>query len=106
MKHSEWWGVSTIAAQTEGRIMKQGTPGKSTPTNAGATAAPSATPAGGKKRTTAKPTVEQELKPTIEQIRRRAYEIYLERQGKGAVGSPDSDWVQAERDLARNQNRR
>ena len=35
--------------------------------------------------------------PTQEQIRRRAYELYLARAGRG--GSPDADWLQAEREL-------
>lgn len=35
--------------------------------------------------------------PTVEEIRRRAYEIYLERRGVG--GSPEADWLQAEREL-------
>lgn len=35
--------------------------------------------------------------PTEEQIRQRAYEIYLRR--NGAAGDPHSDWVQAEREL-------
>jgi hypothetical protein len=35
--------------------------------------------------------------PTVDEIRRRAYEIYLDRRGVG--GSPESDWLQAEREL-------
>ena len=35
--------------------------------------------------------------PTEEQIRRRAYEIYIARGGSG--GNPDSDWRQAEQEL-------
>jgi hypothetical protein len=35
--------------------------------------------------------------PTIDQIRRRAYEIYLER--GGAPGNPLEDWSRAEREL-------
>ncbi len=35
--------------------------------------------------------------PTDEEIRRRAYELYLARGGRG--GSPESDWLQAEREL-------
>ena len=33
-----------------------------------------------------------------EKIRRRAYEIYLHRGGKG--GSPEQDWFQAQREIA------
>jgi hypothetical protein len=36
--------------------------------------------------------------PTEEQIRMRAYEIYLRR--NGAPGDPAADWAQAERELA------
>lgn len=35
--------------------------------------------------------------PTVEEIRRRAYEIWRSRGGVG--GSPDEDWAQAEREL-------
>jgi len=35
--------------------------------------------------------------PTREQIAKRAYEIYLGR--NGAPGNPDDDWIQAEREL-------
>lgn len=49
-----------------------------------------ATPPG---RTTAR-------KPTPEQIRKRAYEFYLARRGQG--GSPEQDWLKAERDLNTN----
>jgi hypothetical protein len=37
--------------------------------------------------------------PSVEEIRQRAYEIYLER--GGAHGWDRDDWLQAERDLAR-----
>jgi hypothetical protein len=36
--------------------------------------------------------------PTVEEIRQRAYEIYLER--GGFDGADQDDWLQAERDLA------
>jgi hypothetical protein len=36
---------------------------------------------------------------TDEQIRNRAYEIYVKRNGKGATGDATSDWLQAEREL-------
>ncbi len=35
--------------------------------------------------------------PTVEQIRQRAYEIYLARNGR--PGNPDWDWQQAELEL-------
>lgn len=35
--------------------------------------------------------------PTLDDIRRRAYEIYLRRGGTG--GDPAADWLQAEREL-------
>ena len=35
--------------------------------------------------------------PTQEQIQRRAYEIYLQRDG--APGNPQEDWIRAEREL-------
>jgi len=38
--------------------------------------------------------------PTAEQIQRRAYEIYLERQG--APGNEVEDWIRAERELLQN----
>lgn len=37
------------------------------------------------------------IKPTAEQIRLRAYQIFLERGAAG--GDPGEDWKQAERDL-------
>jgi hypothetical protein len=39
--------------------------------------------------------------PSHEEIRRRAHEIYLERDGFG--GSELDDWLRAERELRRNQ---
>lgn len=44
-------------------------------------------------------SVSAEIKPSIDDLRRRAYEIYLKRQSAGSPGSPDSDWKQAEREL-------
>jgi Protein of unknown function (DUF2934) len=38
--------------------------------------------------------------PSDEEIRRRAYEIYLERAGRG--GNELDDWLQAEAELRRN----
>jgi len=41
--------------------------------------------------------VSHNVEPTEEQIRRRAYEIFLQR--NGAPGSPEADWLQAEAEL-------
>lgn len=40
-----------------------------------------------------------ESKPGPDDVRRRAYEVYLERTAKGRPGNELSDWLQAERDL-------
>lgn len=40
-----------------------------------------------------------ESKPTVESIRKRAYELYLARAAKGQPGNAATDWTQAERDL-------
>jgi hypothetical protein len=40
-----------------------------------------------------------ETKPTSDDIQRRAYEIYLDRQHTGRPGTQTSDWEQAEREL-------
>lgn len=40
-----------------------------------------------------------EVKPDAERIRRRAYELYLERARTGRPGNEVADWMQAERDL-------
>ena len=37
------------------------------------------------------------LEPTTEEIRKRAFEVYLAR--GGAIGDPMADWLQAEREL-------
>ncbi len=42
-----------------------------------------------------------EVKPSSDQIRRRAYEIYARRLATGAHGTAESDWLEAERELAR-----
>jgi hypothetical protein len=39
----------------------------------------------------------QPASPTLEEIRIRAYEFYLARNGRN--GTPEGDWIQAERDL-------
>lgn len=43
----------------------------------------------------------REVKPTVDQIRQRAYQIYTQRIA-GGVGSGDqqSDWLRAERELS------
>ena len=43
---------------------------------------------------------QREMKPASDDIRRRAYEIYLQRINRGEPGSPESDWCRAERELA------
>lgn len=43
-------------------------------------------------------------KPTADQIRKRAYELYLARRGVG--GSPEQDWIKAERELSQEMNGR
>jgi hypothetical protein len=50
-----------------------------------------------KARTVSADSVVTDPEPTEEQIRRRAYEIYLARGGNG--GSAESDWRQAEMEL-------
>ena len=47
----------------------------------------------------AQPSSSVEAKPTLDDIRRRAYEIYLDRQHTGQSGTPTTDWEQAEREL-------
>jgi len=39
--------------------------------------------------------------PSVDDIRRRAYELYLHRQSTGTPGSADGDWKQAERELSK-----
>ena len=41
----------------------------------------------------------REVKPTVDDIRRRAYELYCQRVAKGTRGTPEGDWQQAEREL-------
>jgi hypothetical protein len=45
--------------------------------------------------------IQREVKPATDEIRRRAYEIYLERMHRGDPGSPESDWGRAEVELRR-----
>lgn len=45
------------------------------------------------------PTVE--AKPTADQVRVRAYELYLARKAKSLPGDARSDWINAELELTR-----
>jgi hypothetical protein len=45
--------------------------------------------------------VHTDAAPTFEDIRRRAYEIYLHRMQVGEPGSPETDWDRAQRELSR-----
>ena len=48
--------------------------------------------------------IEREVKhslPTPDDVKRRAYEIYLHRMRAGQPGSPESDWSRAEHELGR-----
>lgn len=60
---------------------------------------PRPTPTGQRARTRAMPTeaTPAAVHPTEDQVRRRAFEIYIAR--GGAAGNPDSDWRQAEQEL-------
>lgn len=44
-------------------------------------------------------------RPHVDDVRRRAYEIYLRRQIAGDTGSEMNDWLQAERELMENESR-
>ena len=61
-------------------------------------------PATGVKTATVVKSSKQVLQtqPTPEQIRRRAYEIYVSR--NGALGDEVQDWLQAERELSPEQS--
>ncbi len=41
----------------------------------------------------------REVKPTADQIRQRAYNIYTQRLASGGGGDQQSDWLKAEREL-------
>lgn len=41
----------------------------------------------------------REVKPSREQVARRAYELYSTRLARGERGTPESDWYQAEQEL-------
>ncbi|MGE3109637.1 MAG: hypothetical protein AB7G11_14635 [Phycisphaerales bacterium] len=47
------------------------------------------------------PASQSEPKCSADDVRRRAYEIYLTRQATGRLGSPESDWCEAEKELSR-----
>lgn len=72
-----------------------------------APAAPAVTPSQPAARSTPAPspqrpsTTVSEVKPSADQIRRRAYEIYQERLARGIRGDATTDWLQAERDIGR-----
>jgi len=46
-----------------------------------------------------RPSSQTEVKISGDDIRRRAYEIYLNRQTLGRDGCPETDWAEAEREL-------
>jgi len=48
-------------------------------------------------RTVVAKTIPMPLEPTEAQIRQRAFEIYIAR--NGAPGTPEGDWAQAENEL-------
>lgn len=56
---------------------------------------PARTPAG------AQAPAKAPIRPTPEQVGRRAYEIYLDRCQGGKPGTPQGDWAQAEAELNR-----
>ena len=53
-------------------------------------------PSPGQARDQSKPST-----ASVEQVKRRAYEIYLQRVSAGKPGDAASDWAQAERELRR-----
>lgn len=44
---------------------------------------------------------QREVKPALDDVRRRAYEIYLGRMARGEPGTSETDWQHAEQELAR-----
>ncbi|MBC7771589.1 MAG: hypothetical protein H7210_03755 [Pyrinomonadaceae bacterium] len=82
-------------------MKRQGSKTTSTSTAAstGHNTAPTPEVAGSQKKPTA--SVSAEIKPSLDDLRRRAYEVYLNRQSTGTPGTPDSDWKQAEVELTR-----
>jgi hypothetical protein len=42
----------------------------------------------------------REVKPTVDQIRARAYQLYIERTARGDRGDAAADWLRAERELS------
>jgi hypothetical protein len=61
-----------------------------------ASAAKSAAPAAAPKA-----IVAVDLKPSADAVRRKAYELYVERIAKGQPGDERTDWIRAERELTR-----
>ncbi len=48
-----------------------------------------------------KAMVAVDTKPAPDAVRRKAYELYLERVAKGQPGDDRTDWLRAERELVR-----
>lgn len=68
-----------------------------------ASSAPSAFPSG-TSGATGPSSVQVVRRPSADEIRKRAYELFCSRKGQG--GSPEEDWLRAERELiARNSGR-
>lgn len=78
--------------RSSGTTRKNGTLDKLNPGDAVATKASTSV--------ASRPSSQAEAKPSTDDIRRRAYEIYLNRQSTGRPGSSETDWSQAERELA------
>lgn len=57
-------------------------------------------PAAAKKAGTAKKTVARKTGVSDEDIRKKAEEIYYERVSRGEHGTPEEDWVKAEKLLS------
>ena len=51
--------------------------------------------------TAGRPASSVEAKPNVDAVRRRAYEIFMERTAKGAAGDAAGDWAKAERELVK-----
>jgi hypothetical protein len=46
------------------------------------------------------PTALGEIKGSRDQVQKRAYELFLSRKAKNQPGTPEGDWLAAERELA------
>ncbi len=60
---------------------------------------PSKKRSAGKKTVTKKPAARPEFNNFLDEIKKRAHEIYLERQKNGIGGDEISDWLQAEEEV-------